>query len=302
MKPLILSLLSFLFVSQAAVSDEAAVSDSGLTMSEKELSFIVRNWSPAMQSAAASSDADRFELLNKEFASKKVAADATAMPLDPNSDAYWRRHFVIQKALHTFYVQEFLNDLVVPDMRPLAQERYDTQREKYAQVPEKRSSSHILLLCPQGACDPSTREAEAGELLQQLKDGADFEELASSESEDPGGRLQRGKFPRWVAAADREVARPYREALFGLEETGNYSNIVYSQFGLHIIRLDGIQDAHEKSFKEVERTIIQDLAKEYRDLQIRAFDEQYLFTDEVRINGEVMERIFSPYKTLSSAN
>jgi len=302
MKTLISVFLSFALTSQVLAADDVVVSDAGLTMSEKELSFIVRNWSQAMQSAGATSDADRFELLNKEFASKKVAADAMAMPLDPNSDAYWRRHFVVQKALHTFYVQEFLNNLEVPNMRPLARERYDTQRDKYAYVPEKRISSHILLLCPKGECDQNSRVPEARSLLDELANGASFEDLAVAHSEDPSGRLLRGKFDRWLAASDREVSRAYRQALFGLEKQGDHTGIVYSEFGLHIIRLDGIQESYEKSFKEVEPLIIQDLATEYRDLQIRTFDEQYLFTDEVRIDGEAMERIFAPYKGPTISN
>ena len=90
-------------------------------------------------------------------------------------------------------------------------------------------ASHILV---------KTKE-EAENLLQEIKDGKDFGEIAKNVSLCPsghdGGDL--GFFRRGV------MVKPFEDAAFELKEMGDVSEPVETQFGWHLIKLTGIIDA-----------------------------------------------------------
>ncbi len=93
-------------------------------------------------------------------------------------------------------------------MTALAAERYQTEKDKYALVPEERYSSHILLLCEPGVCDRDARRVEAQKILDELKAGADFRELAGKYSEDPGSKDEGGQFDALADNGRRPTSRP----------------------------------------------------------------------------------------------
>ncbi len=101
----------------------------------------------------------------------------------------------------------------------------------------------------------------------------------------------------WMHAGQPNIAPPYLEGLFGIEEIGGYSDVVETQFGLHIIRLDEIKESYYLSFEEVREEIIASLEAEYKELAAKEFQARYILSDEVRIDGPAMEEIFAPYKS-----
>lgn len=81
------------------------------------------------------------------------------------------------------------------------------------------------------------RKAEAEELLAEIEDGADFAELASEHSDDPGSAESGGELgwmPRGVFVPE------FDEAVFSMEP--DEVRLVQTQFGWHIIE---VQDAPE---------------------------------------------------------
>jgi peptidyl-prolyl cis-trans isomerase SurA len=102
---------------------------------------------------------------------------------------------------------------------------------------EKAHARHILVRFKGGkrsdASVKRTREQaklRAAELLQQLKTGADFAELARTASED--GSAKRGGD---IGTQGRgSLALPFEQALFALQP-GELSGIVETEFGYHII-------------------------------------------------------------------
>lgn len=65
-----------------------------------------------------------------------------------------------------------------------------------------------------------------------LAAGADFDDLASRESEDPGSARQGGRLP-WFSTG--RMVRPFEDASFSLAD-GQTSDIIVTDFGFHIIR------------------------------------------------------------------
>lgn len=85
--------------------------------------------------------------------------------------------------------------------------------------------------------------------------------------------------------------------MFEVEEAGEYSGIVDTRFGLHIVRLDDLKAAHYKPYDEVKDQIIAALRKDYIDLAAKQFDAGFRFSDETYIDNQTVEEILAPYKT-----
>jgi peptidyl-prolyl cis-trans isomerase D len=131
---------------------------------------------------------------------------------------------------------------------------YQDRREDFRQD-EEACASHILVKVRQGEAGEGHEDAEARaiaeKLLEQLKSGADFAELARKSSEDQGSAAQGGDLGcfgpgRMVPAFD--------DAVFALDP-GGLSDLVKTSFGYHVIRLASRREATVLPFAEVKERI-----------------------------------------------
>jgi peptidyl-prolyl cis-trans isomerase C len=125
------------------------------------------------------------------------------------------------------------------------------------QVPEQVSASHILISTSSAdeSADVEQVKAQARrkaeELLQQIKDGADFAAVAKEHSACPsaarGGEL--GTFGRG------DMVPQFEDAAFAMK-VGEVSGIVETQFGYHIIKVTEHTDAETIAFDEAKDDIL----------------------------------------------
>ena len=89
-------------------------------------------------------------------------------------------------------------------------------------------ASHILV---------KTKD-EADKIIEQLKSGESFAQIAKEVSLCPSGRDggDLGFFKKGV------MVKPFEDAAFALKEIGDVSEPVQTQFGWHVIQLTGIID------------------------------------------------------------
>ncbi len=142
-----------------------------------------------------------------------------------------------------------------------AKKYYDENPTKFG-VKEQVRASHILIKpdTTDSEADPNQAKAEAKAkiqgLLEQIKGGADFAELAKANSDGPsaarGGDLN--FFPRG------QMVPPFDKAAFALE-VGKVSDIVETRFGYHIIKVTGHKDAGTTSFEQARDNIIKQLTQ-----------------------------------------
>jgi peptidyl-prolyl cis-trans isomerase D len=135
---------------------------------------------------------------------------------------------------------------------------YDEQKaktpERYVQ-PEQRRVSHILLQVADPKDDAAVK-AKAESILKRAESGEDFAKLAQEFSQDPGS-AQKGGDLGW---ADRKAyVGAFADAAFGMKE-GEIKGPVKTQFGYHILKLEGIQPTAVKTFEQAKN----DLTAEYR--------------------------------------
>jgi len=157
-----------------------------------------------------------------------------------------------------------------------AKKFYDENPEKF-KTAEQIRASHILIK-PDPNGDPNQAKAaaksKAEELLKKVKEGADFAELAKTNSGCPsaakGGDL--GLFGRG------RMVKPFEDTAFAMKP-GQTSDVVETQFGYHIIKVTEHHDAntvpYEQAKEDIMKTLTQqkqgEYAREYIDsLKIKA--------------------------------
>jgi len=291
----IATLVGLWLFSFTAAQAQPVIEDEGIGIDRAEMAKIVENWTPQMQKSAARDLGDRLELLNMALTNKKMAMQAEQLSPEADPEAYWKYVFWLQGQQRKFVFDQYMAALDTPDMSALAEERYTTEKDKYALVAEQRRSSHILYNCPAG-CDREPLKPQAAKVLLALRGGADFGAMVEEHSSDQKSRKTQGKLDRWIAQGQPNITPHYTGGLFEIEEVGGYSSVVETEFGLHIIRLDEVREAYYRPFEEVRDQIVQDLEAEYRELAAKEFAAGFRVTDDVRIDGSAMEEIFGPYK------
>lgn len=134
---------------------------------------------------------------------------------------------------------------------------YEQHREQY-RVPEQVKVSHILIKTPLPGPDGKVDEKgvaesqrRAEDLLNKVKSGTSFEDLAKKYSEDPGSAKQGGSLG-WIGRG--QTVAEFEKTAFSLPK-GKISDLVKSSYGFHIIRVDDKQEAHVKSLDEVKADI-----------------------------------------------
>ncbi len=169
-----------------------------------------------------------------------------------------------------------LNQTDVPGGAPAVSDQqiqqYYQGHQKDYQVPEEVKVRHILIKVDKGA-DPKVDAAakqKAEDLLKQIKGGADFAALAKANSDDPGSKEQGGE----LGMIQRGVTVPeFEKAAFGLQP-GQISDVIKTQFGYHIIKVEEKQTAHLKSLDEVKAQIVATLTRQAEGEQQANFAQQ----------------------------
>lgn len=127
--------------------------------------------------------------------------------------------------------QKKFGDLQVS--RKEVEEFFDQYKDSLGVVPEKYDVSHIFQNPKTGERIKKKAHDLAVMILDSLKKGADFGELAKKYSDDPGSAAQGGD----LGFAKRGVFLPEFEATAFALAPGQISGIIETQFGYHIIQL-----------------------------------------------------------------
>ncbi|MBP1750441.1 MAG: peptidylprolyl cis-trans isomerase lipoprotein, PpiC-type, partial [Deltaproteobacteria bacterium] len=128
------------------------------------------------------------------------------------------------------------------------QKYYEANKEKFRKEREI-NTRHILL----------KSEDEAKQVKEKLASGEDFSQVAKSYSIDPNAKVTGGE----VGFHPKGTLLPeYEAAAFKLTKVGQTTPITKTQFGYHIIRLEGIKPPQYVPFAEVKEFIKQQLIQE----------------------------------------
>ena len=185
---------------------------------------------------------------------------AQAVVSDEDARAFYDANlaqFMSPETLSLEYIElnakDMANDVVVTDEE--AQTYYDENKQQYLK-PEKRLAAHILVNLGD---DESAAKAKADAIYAKLQAGKEFAQLAKTESEDTFSGEQGGQLD-WF---EKGVMEPeFDDVLFSLSN-GEYSAVVKTSFGYHIIKLLDLQPGAEAPFEDVKAKILAQLKEKH---------------------------------------
>ncbi|MDX4952416.1 MULTISPECIES: peptidylprolyl isomerase [Delftia] len=142
---------------------------------------------------------------------------------------------------------------------------YLAQPQRF-QTDEQVRARHILI-----AGKGAEARAQAEQILEELKKGADFSSLAKERSADKGSAARGGDLGFF---SHGRMVPEFDKAAFALQKTGDLSGVVESQFGLHIIRLEERRPPGVKPFEEVRDELVKEIrASAAKDARVSAADK-----------------------------
>jgi peptidyl-prolyl cis-trans isomerase D len=163
-----------------------------------------------------------------------------------------------------------INGVIVDDSEVKA--FYDQNLDKF-QGDEQREASHILIGFGVSATDADKQKAneKALEIEAQLKaDPSRFEELAAKFSQDPGSAAKGGSLGSFGRGA---MVKPFEDTVFAMQ-AGQISGVVESEFGYHIIRLDGVTGT-SSSFESMKPQIKAELIFQKAQVKYAELTEEF---------------------------
>jgi peptidyl-prolyl cis-trans isomerase C len=156
---------------------------------------------------------------------------------------------------------------------------YDKNPDRFKRAETVRAS-HILLRVDPAADDATKKQiaAKIDGLLKRAKSGEDFAALARQNSQDSsaeqGGDL--GYFPK------EKMVPAFSDVAFALT-AGEVSNVVTTQFGVHIIKVTDRKPAGTVPLDEVGPQVKQYLTEQKKQQQAQAFIERVRQTAKIEV-------------------
>ena len=147
-----------------------------------------------------------------------------------------RQNFLLQSFLQDYIKTHPINDDLLKAEYDKIKSELDNKQEYLAR--------HILV----------DKEAEAKDIIAQLKKGAKFDKLATEKSKDAGSASKGGDLG-WNLPSN--YVKPFAEALVKLKKSQYTQAPVETQFGWHVIKLDDMRPVKVPQYEDVKTKIQQ---------------------------------------------
>ncbi|HHY06787.1 MAG TPA: hypothetical protein GX532_07435 [Clostridia bacterium] len=178
----------------------------------------------------------------------------------------------LKKMYETMFIYNGLFEEVTKDIAKPSQdleEYYQEHQEEFFR-PEMVQVRHVLV----------EKKEEAKEILAALAEGEDFKKLALEKSTDPSVEQNEGLIDYFPKGG--YMVPEFEEAAFALKEVGEYTKKpVKTDFGYHIIKLEGRQEEKQFAFEEVKEQLAERLLALEKNEKFQAYEEELLAQAEV---------------------
>ncbi len=211
---------------------------------------------------ATSSDEDIKQKVDDLVQHQLFIADALAKGYPEKEDIKKRLNNMEDQRLFSYVYERAIVDSLIG-------EAY--LKQMYENAKYEIHARHILIQyagLPRSKATRSEQEALAvcAHILQQLKEGAKFEDLANQYTEDPSGKNNGGDLG-WFGWG--KMIGPFQDTAFKMK-AGEVSDIVKTRFGLHIIKLEGRREVEQRPFEKekenLRRMAMREKTKDMREL------------------------------------
>jgi peptidyl-prolyl cis-trans isomerase C len=232
-----LSTLSFAPVTFAA---EAAATVNGKPIKQAWVDYIMKDAQARGQKGEGLKNAVINELVGSELAYQ----EAVKQGIDKNPDLITAEEIGHKKLVVNAFLADFMKKNAVTEADKKA--AYEDYKKELGD--KEFSARHILV----------KSEAEATDIIAQVKKGGDFAKLAKEKSLDPGSKEKGGDLG-WFSPAG--MVKPFSDAVSSLKKGDVTQTPVQTQFGWHVIKLTDSRATQVPSYEKVkeglERTLQQ---------------------------------------------
>lgn len=247
---------------QAGISPEAYEEDLRQALRSEQVDNGIRD-----SDFVTPEEAERIRALQNEerevtYAVLPADKFATTAPIDDKAlQGYYDTHkaqFMTPEFARVQYAQLELSRVAAQVQVSDADlhDYYDKHKDRYV-VSERRRARHILIAVNDKRSDAAAR-ARADEVLAKLKAGGDFAALAKQYSDDPGSAADGGD----LGWSERSAfVAPFADAVFAMKPN-EVRGPVKTQYGYHIIQLEGIEPEQAKTFEQARAEIEQQLRRD----------------------------------------
>jgi peptidyl-prolyl cis-trans isomerase C len=231
------------------------------------------------------------DLLTRMLVQKSLAAQARTAKLDNAPDVIARAKLELDRLLAQAMVERIESeagaefDASRAQYNGRAREIFLVDRAKY-ETPEQVTATHILFDVKKHGADTARKMAD--DARAKIVAGADMGKLAKDLSDDPSAQSNAGKLD-WFAK--REMDPAFADAAFALRDPGDLSAPVQSQFGWHVIRLDGRRPPATPAYEQVRDTIFADLRKKYVDDKREAVIAAIRRDSQTQVNRDAVDAL-----------
>ncbi|MFN4120432.1 MAG: peptidylprolyl isomerase [Acidovorax sp.] len=188
---------------------------------------------------------------------------------------------------------EYIDKKSVPDdaaLEGLARNIYRANPDRF-KAGEEVSVSHIMI-----SGDSPESRAKAQQVLDELKKGADFAVLAKERSADTGSAAKGGDLGFFGKG---RMVPPFETAAFALQKPGDLSDLVQTQFGFHVLKLNDKRAPRLRSFDEVKDELVKEVrTKAAQDA--RAAEAEKI-QQSAKVNQDAVNAFAESYKQAGSA-
>ena len=271
---------------------EVLIEGSGVSINAQDVQAEMQRMPEAVRERFLSEPDQLRELVQTLHLRKVLAAQAQTSGLAQSPETAYKLATARESILAEAYVDRIAESATPApaaiDKR--IQSIYKAEPERF-RTPAETHARHILIK----GKDADAR-AQAEKLLQELRNGADFEALARQYSADPGSAAKGGDlgfFPKG------KMVPAFDAALDALDKPGSLSPVVESEFGLHIIRLEARKPGTLRSFDEVKEQLrAETVAKLQQDARKKEVER---VRNEAKGDASAMDAFIAEQKRLAPA-
>ncbi|KIA78892.1 peptidylprolyl isomerase [Chromobacterium phragmitis] len=239
-----------LFAAPAAFAADAPVATvNGVAIPQSRMDLILKS-----QEEHGAKDSPELRQQIRDFlvTNEVLVQEAKKQGIDKSDSVKQELEMAQRGVLLNAFQQNFLKSNVISDDQLKAE--YD--RLKAATPSKEYHARHILV----------KTEKEANAILAQLKKGKSFDALAKAKSDDLGSKNSGGDLG-WSDPG--QYVKEFGDAMVALKPGEITQTPVKSQYGYHIIKLEGVREAEGPKFEDVKPQLQQEMQRTAFDKMIQ---------------------------------
>lgn len=260
--------------------------EHGVTVTSDDLEAAFQRVA-APQRPAVMSRIDNLSRQSEEiYIRRALAVDAERSGVDKDPEVLAALRQARERILSDAQLQRLEQTAKLADetVRAYARDVYRTNPKRFDH-PAQTRARHILI-----ARGDNNAKERASEILSRIRKGESFEALAAKHSADYANAQKGGDLGFFAAGT---MVKPFEDAVGKLEKPGDVSDLVETEFGFHIVRLEARRPAGTAPFEEVreplEREVRLKAQQEARQARIQAIQ------GAAKVDVKTMEALAEEY-------